>query len=223
MSQRVESWKNALLNAARTHGQKRAAVVPVKTYPGSEAMAALVRRIFFPSNGLRRTRLLFAAAGRETGISVLCEQAARVLNSISGGSVAMVDACLSAQERKPSQSAGGAQQWLCHSTRITEQVWRMSPWALNETGPPLPMVWPSVTGHELPFDYILYAATVSASEMPLFCRMCDGAVLVLTANRTRREAALRAKEYLLQCGATLLGTVLEGRLFPVPEAIYWRL
>jgi hypothetical protein len=48
-------------------------------------------------------------------------------------------------------------------------------------------------------------------------------VLVLTANRTRRESALRAREYLLHCNAELLGTVLDERTYPVPEAIYRRL
>lgn len=75
----------------------------------------------------------------------------------------------------------------------------------------------------LPFDYVLFVATVSDSDMPLFCSVCDGVVLVLTANRTRKESALRAKEYLMQCNAELLGAVLEGRTFPVPEAIYQRL
>jgi Mrp family chromosome partitioning ATPase len=48
-------------------------------------------------------------------------------------------------------------------------------------------------------------------------------VLVLTANHTRRESALRAKEQLLQCNAELLGAVLDGRTFPIPKAVYQRL
>ena len=59
--------------------------------------------------------------------------------------------------------------------------------------------------------------------MPSLCNLSEAAVLVLTANITRREAALKAKEQLLRQGVTLLGTVLDQRTMPIPESIYRRL
>jgi hypothetical protein len=74
-----------------------------------------------------------------------------------------------------------------------------------------------------PFEYFLLSASVAGSEMPVLCNLCDAAVLVLTANMTRREAARRAKEQLIRQGVTLLGTVLDQRTMPIPESIYRRL
>src|SRR6185437_14861156 len=76
---------------------------------------------------------------------------------------------------------------------------------------------------KFPFEYVLFAAAVSDSVAPVFSRESEGAVLVVTANRTRRETALHAKQLLSQWNAELLGVVLDQRTFPVPEAIYRRL
>ena len=53
--------------------------------------------------------------------------------------------------------------------------------------------------------------------------LCDGMVLVLEANSTRRVAAQKVKEKLHAANARLLGVVLSGRTFPIPEAVYRKL
>lgn len=52
-------------------------------------------------------------------------------------------------------------------------------------------------------------------------RLADGAVMVLSAMRTRRASASRFLSAL--SGVRMLGTVLIDRDFPIPEAIYRRL
>jgi len=49
---------------------------------------------------------------------------------------------------------------------------------------------------------------------------CDGLVLVLTANRTRRLVAAQIKDRLSAASIPLLGTVLAERRFPVPNGLY---
>ena len=49
---------------------------------------------------------------------------------------------------------------------------------------------------------------------------CDGLVLVLTANRTRRLVAAQIKDQLRKAQVPLLGTVLAERRFPVPQGLY---
>ncbi|PYV47678.1 MAG: hypothetical protein DMG92_15785, partial [Acidobacteria bacterium] len=73
------------------------------------------------------------------------------------------------------------------------------------------------------FGFFLLSAAVDESDTPALCSLCEAAVLVLTANVTRREAALRAKEQLQRQGVTLLGTVLDQTKLPIPELIYRRL
>jgi len=53
--------------------------------------------------------------------------------------------------------------------------------------------------------------------------LSDGVILVLEANSTRRAAAQRAVQVLHATNARLLGSVLSGRTFPIPEEIYRRL
>jgi Mrp family chromosome partitioning ATPase len=48
-------------------------------------------------------------------------------------------------------------------------------------------------------------------------------VVVVGAHSTRRETARKAKESLDAAHVHLLGTVLNNRTFPIPEALYRRL
>ena len=54
-------------------------------------------------------------------------------------------------------------------------------------------------------------------------RMVDGVVLVLGADTTRREAAVRVTEGLRNSRIPILGAVLNNRTFPIPAAVYKRL
>lgn len=52
---------------------------------------------------------------------------------------------------------------------------------------------------------------------------CDGTILVVHAEHTRREVAQDAQARLQQAGANILGAVLNQRQFPIPEFLYRRL
>ena len=54
-------------------------------------------------------------------------------------------------------------------------------------------------------------------------QIADGLVLVLEANATRRESALRIAETLRATQIRVLGAVLNKRTFPIPEGLYNRL
>ena len=72
------------------------------------------------------------------------------------------------------------------------------------------------------FDYtVLYGPPAGAgSEAALLASLCDGMVLVLEADSTRRVAAQKVKEKLHSANARLLGAILSERTFPIPETIY---
>lgn len=230
MSAGVGVWKDVLLKAARIPVRKAAvaASAPVMSSIPAPPIVPLVRQIFSTAFAVRRTRVLFAAADSETNVSAVCEQVGRVLAEMSGATVAIMEASPpSAPDLNLTKTPGtgaGHDWWRSYSSQITENLWRV-PVALMSNRLYLDGTehWIATETGDVPFDYVLFAAAVSASELPAFCSLCDGAVLVLTANHTRRETALRAQEQLLQCNAELLGTVLDGRTFPVPEAIYRRL
>jgi hypothetical protein len=70
------------------------------------------------------------------------------------------------------------------------------------------------------FDFsILWCAPVSW-RMASIGQTCDGLVLVLAANKTRRLVAAQIKDQLSKAQIPLLGTVLAERRFPVPRGLY---
>jgi receptor protein-tyrosine kinase len=75
------------------------------------------------------------------------------------------------------------------------------------------------------FDYVLVDAPSLSryADATALGRFTDGLVLVLEANSTRKEAALRAMENLHAAQIQVLGAVLNKRTFPIPESLYHRL
>jgi hypothetical protein len=70
------------------------------------------------------------------------------------------------------------------------------------------------------FDFsILWCAPVSWLTASIG-QTCDGLVLVLSANKTRRLIAAQIKDQLSKAQVPLLGTVLADRRFPVPQGLY---
>ncbi len=75
------------------------------------------------------------------------------------------------------------------------------------------------------FDFVLIDApplTPYADAIAL-AQLTDGFVLVLEANSTRREAALKVAENLRASRIQVLGAVLNKRTFPIPELLYSKL
>jgi len=75
------------------------------------------------------------------------------------------------------------------------------------------------------FDYTVIQAPSCRSQWgaPLLATLCEGLVLVIQANSTRRIAAHKVKEMLAATNTRLLGTVLNGRTFPIPTSMYKKL
>jgi hypothetical protein len=70
------------------------------------------------------------------------------------------------------------------------------------------------------FDFSLLRCPPTAWLTSRVAQGCDGLVLVLTANKTRRLVAAQMRDQLRSAGIPVLGTVLTGRRFPVPQGLY---
>lgn len=66
-------------------------------------------------------------------------------------------------------------------------------------------------------------ASLAAPETAILASSTDGVVLVVRANRTRREVVLKAVESLNKARCRLLGVVLNDRRYPIPGFIYRRI
>jgi Mrp family chromosome partitioning ATPase len=75
------------------------------------------------------------------------------------------------------------------------------------------------------FDFILIdtPAIGPYADAIALGRVSDGVVVVLQAEATRRESALKGIENLRQANIEILGAVLNQRTFPIPNFVYHRL
>jgi capsular exopolysaccharide synthesis family protein len=75
------------------------------------------------------------------------------------------------------------------------------------------------------FEYVLFDAgcLLGNSEASILSSCVDGTVLVVRANRTKREVLAKAEKLVRFGGGAVIGTVLNRRTFPIPDAIYKRL
>jgi protein-tyrosine kinase len=75
------------------------------------------------------------------------------------------------------------------------------------------------------FDYVIVDAPplTRYSDAIALGRAADGLVLVLEANATRKEAAVRVSDHLRASQIRILGAVLNKRTLPIPESLYRRL
>ncbi|MEZ4649167.1 MAG: CpsD/CapB family tyrosine-protein kinase [Candidatus Eisenbacteria bacterium] len=67
------------------------------------------------------------------------------------------------------------------------------------------------------------APLVDSPESSLLAAATDGVVLVVRANRTRREVVQRGLRLLHQSNCQVLGAVLNDRKYPIPSFLYRRL
>lgn len=72
------------------------------------------------------------------------------------------------------------------------------------------------------FDYLVVDAPplTRYSDAIALGKVADGIVLVLEANATRKEAAVRATEQVRASQIRILGAILNKRTFPIPESLY---
>src|SRR5579864_6122813 len=227
MSAAAEIEKHPFLRAlARVEKQAPGIALLPPDDSGRGPIESLVRQVFFPPNAARRTRVLFAAAGPETDLFTFTQRVGGVLSEIADATVALVEGEANSAVSRDCAAwvSTGSEFWRSNALQVTERMWRVPASLLPDVSTAdRGSGWAGAASNNLQFDYVLFAAFVRDSTLPLLCSHCQGAVLVLTANQTRRESALQAKRVLQQCKAELLGTVLDARQFPIPESIYRRL
>jgi hypothetical protein len=201
-----------------------------------EQIRGLVRQVFLPGWPKPARQVVFSAVEPETDISAICMQVGLVLSAQVSGTTCLVEANLNGPGLEQVVESNGhdliANQeqtaFRDPSHRLSNELWlttRNVFYGENKNG--LSGIWLRDRLAELrdSFDYtVLYGPPAGVgSEAAMLGNLCDGMVLVLEANSTRRVAAQKVKEKLHAANARLLGVVLSGRTFPIPEAVYRKL
>lgn len=187
-----------------------------------EQIRALVQQLFFRHESGPVRHVGFAPVEGSAATATLCLEVAKALAAEERYDVGVIDA---------------------HSDSVTLQTHLQIPSAqrAEPTWPIAPRLWmvprqswlsdargQRITDRNLSrlreltteFDFsILWCAPVSWLTASIG-QACDGLVLVLTANKTRRLVAAQIKDQLSKAQVPLLGTVLAERRFPVPQGLY---
>lgn len=187
-----------------------------------EQIQALVQQLFFRRDSGPVRHVGFTAAEALAGTAQLCLEVARVLAQEGRYDIGLIDA---SPESVPLQT----QLEVVPSVR-SETTWPIAPrlWLVPRRSWLHPGEGQRVSEQSLSrlrdftaeFDFsILCCPSVSWSTIRIG-QTCDGLVLVLTANKTRRLVAEKMRDQLRKAHVPLLGTVLTERRFPVPQGLY---
>ena len=198
----------------------------------------LVQRIFLGQPDLFHT-VVFAGIDRGNGCSRICVEAARILAASTSGSVCLVDANLrnpSLAEFLGAPDPRGLVTSLLENGEIrsfTKQLEPSNLWLLPAGT--VEAQSPSLLNSERlkmrlqelrkEFDYVLIdspALNLYADALALG-GLAEGLVVVLQADSTRRESALKGLQTLRDARINVLGAVLNRRTFPIPNFVYRRL
>jgi len=201
-----------------------------------EQIRGLVRQVFLPGWPKPAHQVVFSSVDPETDISAICMQVGLALSAQVPGTTCLVEANRSGPELQQVLAKNGLD--LCPnqdrsvmrdlSRGHSNELWLVSRSVFpgeNENCWSGPWLRDRLAELRRSYDYtVLYGPPAgTCGEAALLASLCDGMVLVLEANSTRRVAAQKVKEKLHAANARLLGVVLSERTFPIPEAIYRKL
>jgi protein-tyrosine kinase len=201
-----------------------------------EQIRGLVRQVFFPGWPKPARQVVFSAVDPATDTSEICLQVALTLSAQVSGSACLVEADESGhglqqavEKRGLSLVPAQGSVNMLESSRPLSNHLCLVPRNVflgeNENGSSGLRLRDRLAELRRSFDYTLIhgPASGTCTEAALLGSLCDGVVLVVEANSTRRVTAQKVKERLHSANARLLGAVLSQRTFPIPQAIYRRL
>jgi Mrp family chromosome partitioning ATPase len=204
-----------------------------------EELLKLVQRLFLIPEQAPPKAVMFAAIDARTKCNRLCAITAELLAESVPGSVCLVEGNFRSPSL-PGMFGMANHLGLADSLRQDGPIrgfarqlrrgnlWLLSSGSLEEDALNLlncERMKERIAELRSEFDYLLIDVpplNVYADAM-VFGRLADGVLLVLEANATRRESALRIAQSLRSTRIPVLGAVLNGRTFPIPGSLYKRL
>ena len=182
----------------------------------------LVQQLFFhPQSAVRYVGITAIDAG--IGVWPLCFNVATTLAESCKREIGLVDARV-----QPNSGDGEFERELQtrEPQRLRPNLQLVTPHErLNECGGsnPTHACLGPLQAEVVKFDQTVVCLDALSWKTARIATICDGLVLVVTANKTRRVVAAQAATQLKRAGVRLLGVVLAERKFPVPDGLYRKL
>jgi len=200
---------------------QRPAVSPTASV-NHEQIRALVQQLFFRRESKPVRHVGFVPIEASTETATLCLEVARVLAEEDRYDVGLIDAhpdSVPLQTRLQIPSPNRAESSWPMAPRlwmVPRQSWLPDPSEQRIAEQNLSRLRQLTTEFDFSILWCAPASWLTAS----IGQTCDGLVLVLAANKTRRLVAAQIKDQLSKAHVPLLGTVLAERRFPVPQGLY---
>jgi protein-tyrosine kinase len=237
-TRKIEPATRARAGNGSGNGHRDADGLDLDQLAGEEALR-LVQRVFLLQAQEPPHMVAFAGIDHGNGCSRICVRVAETLAKNVRGSVCLVEANLRSPalpEMFGTTNHHGLTDALLQDGPIRsftkpvrgDNLWLLSSGALAADSAQLlnsERLKPRLAELRKEFDFVLIDAPplTRYSDAIGLAQMTDGLVLVLEANSTRREAALRVTESLNAAQVRILGAVLNKRTFPIPGPLYNRL
>ena len=200
----------------------------------NEQIQRLVRQVFFPGWPKPARHVVVAAADEDGDVAGICLNVGEVLAQHVEGRVGVIETTLEMPEFEDVFGVTGPVPVMREgfnslrsaAHQISNRLWLVPPTSFwGESDASLSSLESTIGHVRCDFDYAVLHASPAAisSEAAVLGHMCDGVILVLEANATRRVVAQKVKETLQAANVRVLGAVLSGRTFPIPESFYRRL
>jgi len=209
--QRVKAIREAAVSAAAS---------PASSFYDQQ-IQALVQQLFFRPGVTPVRHVGFAAVETQAETAQLCLDVALALAASGSHDVGLVDVRLQSAPLLTELKIATDQD-ADKSRQIAPNLWLapLRSW-LDDTPQG---IWDHSLGRlrttTTEFDFSVLCFDPISWLTPRISKACDGLVMVLTANKTRRLVAAQIHEQLRRAHVPLLGSVLADRRFPVPEGLY---
>ncbi len=208
--------------------------IPIIGAPGSELsqvamvhdnqIQALVQQLFLRNVTTRVRNVAFVPIEATNTISGLCLDVARCLADRGKYDVALVD-CGSAATPLPDELhlapiGEDHSSWL-----IAPHLWIVTrnDWVQDAAVSARAQQASRLRELNSEFDFSIFRCEPLSTLETAVPQSCDGVVLVLAANKTRRLVASQIRDQLEEMKVPVLGSVLSDRRFPIPTGLYRKL
>ncbi len=202
----------------------------------SQQMQKLVRQVFFPGWPKPARHVVVAAVDEDAEVAGICLSVGEILAQHVDGRVGVIETTLEMPEFEDVFGVRGATPVVREGFsslrgaghQISNRLWLVPPtsfWGTGDDNASAMSLESTVSHVKHDFDYaVLHASPAAANgEAAVLGHLCDGVILVLQAHATHRVVAQKVKETLQAANVRVLGAVLSGRTFPIPEGLYRRL
>lgn len=193
----------------------------------TEQLRSLVRRVFSPNVTPSVRQIVLSAAESETAVWDIFRRLGDVLAAETVADVAVVGDWVESDCRKTEPYRCSEYRGIPlrqSGTQLRRNLWTLPLTVSGAAGSTIsPHTHLGEVRREFEYSIVAAAPCSESNEAIVTAQFADGLILVLSAQYTRRIAALRIREAIESSRVRFLGTVLRDREFPIPEIIYRRL